>query len=91
GGSSRPYLPYRSDQLSPGQQVKILAPGGGVAVARVITNQRSVFLCGRDYHPSSGLISPAAITVVLLSEPNRLQGTVVTVPIDKVLLAWPRA
>lgn len=89
--SDRPYLPYRGDQLSPGQQVKVLAPGGGVAVARVVTNQRSAFITSRTPHYStSGIISPASVTVILLSEPNRLQGSVVTVPLEKVLLAWPR-
>ncbi|XP_068211796.1 uncharacterized protein [Palaemon carinicauda] len=89
--SNRPYLPYRGDQLSPGQQVKVLAPGGGVAVARVLTNQRSALLGNKSHHyPSHGVISPASVTVILMTEPNRLQGTVVTVPLEKVLLAWPR-
>ncbi|XP_066983650.1 uncharacterized protein [Macrobrachium rosenbergii] len=89
--SNRPYLPYRGDQLSPGQQVKVLAPGGGVAVARVLTNQRSALLANKSHiYPSHGVISPASVTVILLTEPNRLQGTVVTIPLEKVLLAWPR-
>nr|XP_027227203.1 uncharacterized protein LOC113819160 isoform X2 [Penaeus vannamei] len=93
GGGGRPYLPYRFDQISPGQQVKVLAPGGGVAVARVLTNQKPPFssMTKRDFRSSSGLSSAhsSAVTVVLLSEPNRLQGSIVTVPLEKVLLAWP--
>ncbi|XP_042886816.1 uncharacterized protein LOC122262756 isoform X2 [Penaeus japonicus] len=94
GGAGRPYLPYRFDQISPGQQVKVLAPGGGVAVARVLTNQKSPFsnLTKREYRSSSvssSAHSASAVTVVLLSEPNRLQGSIVTVPLEKVLLAWP--
>ncbi|XP_063602138.1 uncharacterized protein LOC134778189 isoform X1 [Penaeus indicus] len=94
GGAGRPYLPYRFDQISPGQQVKVLAPGGGVAVARVLTNQKPPFssLTRRDFRSSSvpsSVHSTSAVTVVLLSEPNRLQGSIVTVPLEKVLLAWP--
>ncbi|XP_050698045.1 kinesin-like protein KIF26A isoform X2 [Eriocheir sinensis] len=89
GGSGRPYLPYRGDQLSPGQQVKVLAPGGGVAVARVIANQRGIK--GAHHHHHRHHDHEDRVTVVLLCEPNRLQGSVVTVPLEKVLLAWPRA
>nr|XP_045598471.1 uncharacterized protein LOC123758303 isoform X2 [Procambarus clarkii] len=88
--SGRPYLPYRGDQLSPGQQVKVLAPGGGVAVARVLTNQKSSWQINDKIHHTSAPVSSASVTVILLSEPNRLQGSVVTVPLEKVLLAWPR-
>lgn len=88
--SGRPYLPYRSDQLSPGQQVKVIAPGGGVAVARVLTNQKSSWLLADKSLRDSSTSSTATITVILLSEPNRLQGSVVTIPLEKVLLAWPR-
>ena len=69
---SRPYLPYRGDHLSPGQQVKVLAPGGGVAVARVVTNQRSALVSSNGYlYGPQRIISPASVTVVLMTEPNR--------------------
>ncbi|XP_063851837.1 uncharacterized protein LOC135095080 isoform X2 [Scylla paramamosain] len=91
GGSGRPYLPYRGDQLSPGQQVKVLAPGGGVAVARVVTFQRGDRTAKAHYHHHHHHEADDTVTVVLMCEPNRLQGSVVTVPLEKVLLAWPRA
>ncbi|XP_045104504.1 uncharacterized protein LOC123499995 [Portunus trituberculatus] len=89
GGAGRPYLPYRGDQLSPGQQVKVLAPGGGVAVARVVTYQRGG-QTAKIHHHHHHLEADDTVTVVLMCEPNRLQGSVVTVPLEKVLLAWPR-
>lgn len=69
GGSGRPYLPYRGDQLSPGQQVKVLAPGGGVAVARVIANQRGAAGKSAPHHHHH--YHEDKVTVVLLCEPNR--------------------
>ncbi|KAK3871848.1 hypothetical protein Pcinc_023049 [Petrolisthes cinctipes] len=90
GGEGRPFLPYRGDQLGPGQQVKVLAPGGGVAVARVLASLPSPARHRREQPLDASTSLQESVTVVLLSEPNRLQGSVVTVPLDKVLLAWPR-